>query len=158
MWGREEGAGGHLWWWRGGAAAVRWGWHWRTMAVEIGPGLLYREREPGLDLGAGEDRTLKPIPSFKLRLGPPGLHFWTGTGALPGGLVTNWGVGHASERIRLNLGVGFTDALPPPGWLLLNADVAVAVVPNVWLGLTGRYGGSDSSSVKALQGSLSLAF
>jgi hypothetical protein len=159
--GREDEDGSNRSWrWGNGLVAARGGMHWRYFAFEIGPALYYGIAPPGGESG-GSSQFILPLPSVQTRLGPELLHLWGAFAVpMPGGQVGGVGLGHISERLRFRLGAGVTTA--PPSWLVLSAEVAAAVRPNLWLGLAGQMGDESrddkSESLKSGQVTLSYRF
>lgn len=119
------------------AAALRAGYEGRYGGAEIGPGLY---RAPN-DFGTVQNHWL---PSVKLWLGRYGIaHAWASLLAdrtLPTNRLFGFGVGHASERAKVTLGLA--GSAGNDATVILDADVGVT--SGLWLGMGGQF--TDNSN------------
>jgi hypothetical protein len=121
------------------AAALRVGYEGRYGGAELGPG-FYRAPD---DFGPIRNHWL---PSVKLWLGRYGIaHAWVSLLAdrtLPTNRLFGFGIGHASERAKVSLGLA--GSAGNDGTVIFDADVAVT--SGLWLGMGGQFSPDSSDT------------
>lgn len=123
----------------GGVLALRIGYHFRYAGFEAGPALTK------LRLGDGEH--LGVLPSARVWAGVPryayGFASLLADETRGQSRILGVGIGHAGANLRLDAGVSRSQGNDGCAF----ADVAFRVLPAVWVGAGGQFGGRDTWSL-----------